>query len=167
MTQSFDREIISNHYFRRLPWLHQTSHRDRVIIKVLLRYSNGVGWGVCIKIGICSSAWQIDTLGPLGDDCIYEACKRVTRSRECNVTGTSKTVCQKRDRTRYRDTKDWISDKPGIMLQREWDSTFTDQRWYSWSAQGSTWLSRSRCWSLIGEESRSCLECSRPVGWHT
>ena len=72
VTQSFDHEITSNHYFRRLPWMYQPSHRDRVIIKVHLRYSNGVGWGVCIKIGICPSMWRIGTLGPLVWHCINE-----------------------------------------------------------------------------------------------
>jgi hypothetical protein len=34
--ESFDREIISNHYHWKWLWLHQPSHRNRVIIKVFL-----------------------------------------------------------------------------------------------------------------------------------
>ena len=30
----------------------------------------------------------------------------------------------------------------------------------SWNTRGPLWVSRSRCWSLIGEVSRSCLEWS-------
>ena len=31
----------------------------------------------------------------------HKVCKRVTRSRSCNITGTSKLVCWERGRTRY------------------------------------------------------------------
>ena len=80
VTYSLDCEIIFNHYHLRLPWLHQwlplTGESERCSSGIPMR----VGWGVCIKIRICVSEWWIDTLGPLGDDYIHQACKHVTRS---------------------------------------------------------------------------------------
>ena len=61
-----------NHYLGGLPWLHELSHRNRVILKVYASYSDGIGWGLCINIGICSPAWREDTLGPTRWDFIQD-----------------------------------------------------------------------------------------------
>jgi hypothetical protein len=53
----------------------------------------------------------------------------------------------------------WPRTRSSITRQKEWDTAFTDQQRVSWNAQGSAWFSRTDCWSLIGEVSRSCLEC--------
>jgi hypothetical protein len=93
---------LHNHYIWRLLWLHQPLLRNWVTEKVSLGYAKGVGWGVCTKSGICPSTWQIDTLGPLGDNCINESCKRVTRSRRVQCHETSWKTCQTRVNTIWR-----------------------------------------------------------------
>jgi hypothetical protein len=78
--------------------------------KMSLGYTNGAGSGVCTKSGICPSAWQIDTLAPLGDSCIYEACKHVTSSRRMQCHEWVKRLIG-RGWTRYRDIGDLTLDK--------------------------------------------------------
>jgi hypothetical protein len=78
--------------------------------KMSLGYTKGVGWGVCTKSGICPSTWQIDTLSPLDDNCIYEACKRVTRSRRMQCHRRVKRLVR-RGWTWYSDIGDLTSDK--------------------------------------------------------
>jgi hypothetical protein len=85
-------------------------HVTRWLKKVSLGYAKGVGWSVCTKSGICPSTWRIDTLGPLGDKCIYEACKCMTRSQRMQCHRRVKRLV-KRGRTRYIDIGDLTSEK--------------------------------------------------------
>lgn len=76
----------------RVPWFHQTSHRNRVIIKV----SSGTPkvWveDPWTKSGICPSGWRRDILWALSVLSHQTACKHVTRSRRCDTAVTSKRV---------------------------------------------------------------------------
>jgi hypothetical protein len=73
------------HYCRRMLWLHQPSSHNWVTEKVSLVYAKGVGRDVWTKSGICPSTWRIDTLGPLGDNCIYELASMWLGHGVCNV----------------------------------------------------------------------------------
>jgi hypothetical protein len=117
--------------------MYQPSHHNRVIIKVFLRYTEGAGWGVCIEIGICSSAWRKDTLGPLG---------RITSMKLCSIwlghedEISQKRVeypCQQRDWTKYDDADDQIWDK--CQYQSNKGNRWSDKCWYQ--VTKGIWLS--------------------------
>ena len=83
-----------------LRW-HQTSHRNRVTIKVAL---------VTPKVLVEAHGSRVGFVHPNDGD-IYSgpsrwyhvdtACKHVTRSQGCHITERVKITCRKRDRTRY------------------------------------------------------------------
>jgi hypothetical protein len=155
-----------NHYIWRLLWLHQLSSHNWVTKKVSLGYAKRVGRGVWTKSRICPSTWRIHTLGPLDDSCIYELASMWLGHGVCNVMKRVEGLVRQGWTTiwGYRWStlgQDLVScDKENRIMR------LRDKRRVSWNTQGSTWFSRTPCWSLIGEESRSCLGIPRPVGCH-
>jgi hypothetical protein len=90
-----------NHWYRKGTLMIQTSHRNRVIIKVDLG---------TLKVLVEAHGSRVGFVHP--DDgnifsglsrwyCIDIACKHVMRSQECLITERVKSTCQERDRTRY------------------------------------------------------------------
>jgi hypothetical protein len=154
--KSLDREIIFNDYFRRELWLHQPSQHKRVTKKGVSWVSNGVGWGICIKSGICSSAWRKDTLGPLGE--IHPMLQHVTRSRGWNITETSwiaMSVMRLNQVWRYQWSN--LGYCKYHRSKRNKTLTFTvTTKFLCGNTHGSSrsWMSRSDRWSFTGEESR-------------
>ena len=90
---------------------------------------------------------RIDTLGPLGDYYIHQACKHVTRSRGYVMSWERVNVFVGNEiEQRYGDAEDQISDKLGIEYKgnRTRRLRLNDES-TSWRAQGSALLSRAPC----------------------
>jgi hypothetical protein len=141
----------------RVFWWFQTSHRNRVTIRVDLgtmkvlfeAHGSRVGFVHCDdrKIYFVPSQWY----------CIDTACKHVTRSHECYITERVKSTYQERDRTRYgwyqmigswtsnisQDKRNWVR---YFWFIRSLDSSLS--KWESLQISSSRW------WLLIGEVSR-------------
>ncbi len=109
VSRSFDREILFNHYLRRLLWRHQTSHRNWVIIMVSLGYSKGLGWGVWSRPEFVYPCDGEILWGPTRWDCIIAG-----QHLEYKITEASKQNLSEQDWTKYCDIDDRISDKLSI-----------------------------------------------------
>jgi hypothetical protein len=95
-----DHDIMLITNTRRVLWWYQTSHHNRVTIKVDLGTLN-------VLVDLMDLEWDFSMLmkekysGPSQWNCIDTACKHVTGSQECHITKRVKSACRERDRTRY------------------------------------------------------------------
>jgi hypothetical protein len=157
--------LITN--IERIIWWYQTSHRNRVTIKVDLGTLKALVEAHRSKVGFVHPDDEKIYSGPSQWYCIDTACKHVTRSPECHITERVKSACRERDWTRYG----WY------QMIGSWKSNISrDKRnwlrcsWFTWSLDSSLskweslWISRSCWWLLIGEASPSC-PCY--LWWHT
>ena len=151
----------------RVLWFHQTSHHNRVTIKVPLGT-----WKVLVeahgsRVGFVHPDDGEIYFGPSRWYHIDTACKHVTRSQECHITEQVKSTCRERDQTRYGGYR-WLD--PGQVKYRETNGFSygvygsRDHKIHSLNVWESVWVPRSRCWLLIGEVSRSCPHYSRTIG---
>ena len=147
---------------------HQTSHRNWVIIKVAFRHSESVGWSAWIKSGICPSKWRRGTLWAHSvRSHPWSLASMWLGHKGCHTTGTRKSACRERDRTRYSDTDDRISDKWCTVRQREWDTTFMVQTIIFVECVGII-MGIQIPLMIIDRRGVSIMSaCSRTVGWHT
>ena len=99
--------------------------------------------------------------GPLGEITSGKVCKRVTRSQGCNIMWTSKRFITTRGMSMslIQSRINLVSRNRRIRVDVWFELWQLFER-----AQGSSRLSRARCWSLIGELSQSCLELFRTEG---
>jgi hypothetical protein len=155
---------------RRVLWWYQTSHRNRVIIKIDLGTLKVLVEAHGSRVGFVYSDDGKIFSGPSRWYCIDTACKHVTRSRECIITERVKRLVGNEIELGMVDTE-W-SDLGQVIISRDKRNwlcslmvhTITRSSSSKWE---SSWISRSRWWLLIGEESRSCPRYSRTVGWYT
>jgi hypothetical protein len=154
----------------RVLWWYQTSHRNRVIIKIDL----GI---LKVLVELMDQEWNLFdpmtggySLGPSRWYYIDIACKHMTRSQECIITERVKRLVGNDIELGMVDTK-W-SDFGQVIISRDKRNwlcsllvhTITSSSSSKWE---SSWISRSRWWLLIGEESQSCPRYSWTIGWHT
>jgi hypothetical protein len=154
----------------RVLWWYQTSHRNRVTIKVDLGTLKVLVEDHGSRVGFVQPGDGKIYSGPSQWYCIDTACKHVTRSHEFHITQRVKSACQEGDQTRYGWYQMIRSQKSNIS----WDKrNWLRCSWFTWSLDSSLskWeslrISKSYWWLLFGEVSRSCPSYSRTVGWHT
>jgi hypothetical protein len=155
---------------RRILWWYQTSHRNRVIIKVDLGTLKVLVEAHGSRVGFVHLDDGKIFSGPSRWYCIDTACKHVTRSRECIITERVKSLVGNEIELGMVDTE-W-SDLGQVIIS--WDKrnwlcslmvhTITRSSLSKWE---SSWISRSRWWLLIGEDSQSCPRYSWTIGWQT
>jgi hypothetical protein len=154
----------------RVLWWYQMSQHNRVIIKVDLGTLKVLVEAHGSRVGFVHPDDGKIFSGPSRWYCIDIACKHVNRSLECIITKRVKRLIGNEIELGMVDTE-W-SDLRQVIIS--WDK----RNWLcllmvhkitrsSSSKWESLWISRSRWWLLIGEESRSCPHYSWTVGWHT
>jgi hypothetical protein len=155
---------------RRVLWWYQMSYRNRVIIKVDLGTLKVLVEAHGSRVGFVHPDDGKIFSGPSRWYCIDIACKHVTRSWECIITERVKRLVGNEIKLGMVDTK-W-SDLEQVIISRDKRNwlcslmvhTITRSSSSKWE---SSWISKSRLWLLIREESWSCPRYSRTVGWHT